>query len=113
MLKAEETSSTLEISEKCLISSASEDKLGTHFHYQQTGVDLISKGKVAIALVVNNSDDPENSMVSFQTLLCDDQRFVKVIVALYFSCRVFLIILNTPTHRYFYLILFAVFYSKL
>ncbi|XP_004293660.1 PREDICTED: uncharacterized protein LOC101308845 [Fragaria vesca subsp. vesca] len=78
VLKAEETSSTLEISEKCLISSASEDKLGTHFHYQQTGVDLISKGKVAIALVVNNSDDPENSMVSFQTLLCDDQRFVKM-----------------------------------
>lgn len=92
-LKAEETSSTLEISEKCLISSASQDKLGTNFHFQEKGVDLISKGKVAIALIVNdsknlqlgsypdleNSDNTEKSMFSFlQTLLCDDQRFVKI-----------------------------------
>ncbi|XP_050367495.1 uncharacterized protein LOC126785875 [Argentina anserina] len=53
-LKAEAMSSTLEISEKYLISSASEDKLGTHFQFQERGVDLISKGKVAIALIVNN-----------------------------------------------------------
>lgn len=103
MLNAEETSSTLEISEKCLISSASQDKLGTNFHFQEKGVDLISKGKVAIALIVNdtenlqlgsypdleNSANTEKSMFSFlQTLLCDDQRFAKVILILYFSCKV-------------------------
>ncbi|XP_062012831.1 uncharacterized protein LOC133729338 isoform X1 [Rosa rugosa] len=78
-LKAEETSSTLEISEKCLISSASEDKLSAHFHLQEKGADLLSKGKVAIALVVNNSYDTENSMSSFvQTLHRDDQRLLKM-----------------------------------
>ncbi|KAM1592711.1 hypothetical protein EV2_037600 [Malus domestica] len=95
-LKARETTSTLEISEKCLVSSASKDKLGTHLHLQEKGLDLISKGKVAIALVVNdngdqqgpqlasnpdleNSDGTETIMSSsLQTLLCDDQRFVKM-----------------------------------
>lgn len=102
-LKARETTNTLEISEKCLMSSASKkDKLGTHLHLQEKGLDLISKGKVAIALVVNdngdqqgpqlasnpdleNSDGTETIMSSsLQTLLCDDQRFVKVILILFF-----------------------------
>lgn len=105
-LKAKEKTSTLEISEECLVSSASKYKLGTHFHLQEKGVDLISKGKAAIALVVNdsgnlqepqlacnpdheNSDSTEKSVSPFlQTLLCDDQRFIKVILILDFSFEV-------------------------
>lgn len=107
-LKARETTSTLEISEKCLVSSASKDKLGTHLHLQEKGLDLISKGKVAIALVVNDNGnqqgpqlasnpDLENSdsteiivSSSLQTLLCDDQRFVKVILFSFIPLRFFL-----------------------
>ncbi|XP_008225377.1 PREDICTED: uncharacterized protein LOC103325031 [Prunus mume] len=95
-LKAKETTSTLEISEECLVSSASKDKLGTHFHLQEKGVDLISKGKVAIALVVNDSGNPQEPQLAcnpdlensdgieksvspfLQTLLCDNQRFIKM-----------------------------------
>ncbi|KAM4101115.1 hypothetical protein ACJW30_05G118900 [Castanea mollissima] len=85
--------STLKISEECLTSCASKEKLGTNSTFREKGLHILSEGKSAIVLVVNESDrqgwgyDPD--LVDFesfetspssliQTLLCDDQRFVKI-----------------------------------
>ncbi|PON41749.1 Translation protein, beta-barrel domain containing protein [Parasponia andersonii] len=85
--------SKLVISEDCLISNASKEKLGAHLPLQEKGLQLISEGKVAVVLVVNdrntlglasdfdlvNSKSTENSLFSLlQTSLFDDQRFVKM-----------------------------------
>lgn len=91
--------STLKISEECLTSCASKEKLGTNSTFREKGLHILSKGKSAIVLVVNESErqgwgyDPD--LVDFesfetspssliQTLLCDDQRFAKVCTHFYF-----------------------------
>ncbi|XP_062163262.1 uncharacterized protein LOC133870204 isoform X3 [Alnus glutinosa] len=85
--------STLKISEECLTSSASKEKLGANLIFREKGVHLMSKGKLAIVLFVEESEkqgggydsdlvDSENyetSPSSLQKLLFDDQSFVKVI----------------------------------
>ena len=92
----------MSISEDCFPSGASREKLGAHFHLHEKGLHLTSEGKVAIVLVVNESDkrgwsgdldlvdfqSTENSQYSFiQKLLVDDQRFIKVVLILYFSIK--------------------------
>ncbi|KAL5577128.1 hypothetical protein UlMin_018827 [Ulmus minor] len=90
-MKTDLIRSKLSVSEDCLTSSATKDKLGGHFPLQEKGLQLISEGKVAVILLVNESDyqeragdlDPEdsesteNSSSLLQTLV-DDKRFVKI-----------------------------------
>ncbi|XWS19778.1 hypothetical protein CRYUN_Cryun31cG0045900 [Craigia yunnanensis] len=83
----------LRISEKCFTPCTSEEKLGANFTLQEKALHLVSKGKVAVVLDMSDNRnwgkeyDPglafsmsmENlETSSLQTLLCDDQRFVKV-----------------------------------
>lgn len=81
---------TLGISDRCVISGANEEELGTHANLQKTGHDLISSGKTAVILVVNDegwysdlgivcdtADHPASS--SLPDLLSDDRRFAKVV----------------------------------
>ncbi|KAF3450525.1 hypothetical protein FNV43_RR06610 [Rhamnella rubrinervis] len=92
-LKTKQINNRLSISEDRFSSGASREKLGAHFHLHEKGLHLRSEGKVAIILVVNESDksgwsgdldlvdsqSSENSRYSFiQTLLVDDQRFIKM-----------------------------------
>ncbi|KAA0057091.1 hypothetical protein IC582_029246 [Cucumis melo] len=80
---------TLGISDRCVISGANEEELGTHANLQKTGHDLISSGKTAVILVVNDegwysdlgivcdtADHPASS--SLPDLLSDDRRFAKI-----------------------------------
>ncbi|KAH7545103.1 hypothetical protein FEM48_Zijuj01G0057700 [Ziziphus jujuba var. spinosa] len=88
-IKTKQTSSTLSISEDCFTSSASREKLAVHFHLHEKGLHLTSEGKVAIVLVVNDSDkqgwggdldlvESQSTANSPYMLLADDQRFIKV-----------------------------------
>ncbi|KAF4357423.1 hypothetical protein G4B88_009742 [Cannabis sativa] len=84
--------STLVISEDCLDSTASKEKLGAHFPLKEKGLQLISEGKVAVVLVLNdinmqgladdldlvNSKIIENSSFSQLQTLLDDERFIKM-----------------------------------
>lgn len=83
--------STLKVSECCITPCASKEKVGAHFNLLEKGRNLVSEGKIAMVLVVNDSErqgsDPfsvdsesnENKTSSLvQTILCDDQRLVKV-----------------------------------
>lgn len=87
---------TLGISDRCVISGANEEELGTHANLQKNGLDLISSGKIAIVLVVNDegwysnlglvcdiADHPASS--SLPDLLSDDRRFAKVVFFPLFS----------------------------
>ncbi|XP_041027992.1 uncharacterized protein LOC121267962 isoform X1 [Juglans microcarpa x Juglans regia] len=95
LVRSSETkkTSTLKISEECLTSSASKEKLGANWAFQERGLHLMSKGKLAIVLVVNESEEQacssdhdlvdslsnETSPCSLlQKSLCDDQRFVEI-----------------------------------
>ncbi|KAG6790171.1 hypothetical protein POTOM_006319 [Populus tomentosa] len=83
--------SSLMISKE-FITCANEEKLGANFKLQEKGLSLISKGKVAIVLVLNDietgkgdnpgvvdSESSENSLLFFlQKSLSDDQTFVKI-----------------------------------
>ncbi|XP_024020535.1 uncharacterized protein LOC21398744 [Morus notabilis] len=83
---------TLVVSEECLTSTARKEKLGAHFPLREKGLQLASKGKVAIVLVINgtkaqgvagdfddvNSESTENLTESLETLLLDDQRFIRM-----------------------------------
>ncbi|KAK4858116.1 hypothetical protein QYF36_011284 [Acer negundo] len=84
--------STLKISKGCLTPCTSEEKLGAHFSLQEKGHHLVSKGKIAMVLVMNDIEkqgsgcDPDSvgfgniehkPSALLQTLFCDDQRFVK------------------------------------
>ncbi|KAL9366927.1 hypothetical protein Peur_038126 [Populus x canadensis] len=85
--------SSLMISKE-FITCANEEKLGANFKLQEKGLSLISEGKVAIVLVLNDiekgkgdnpgvvdSESSENSVLFFlQKSLSDDQTFVKVIL---------------------------------
>ncbi|XVF40221.1 hypothetical protein PTKIN_Ptkin01aG0094200 [Pterospermum kingtungense] len=90
----------LRISEKCFPPCTSEEKLGANFPLQEKALHLVSKGKVAVVLDMSNhrsqekEHDPglafsmsmENSETSFlQTLLCGDERLVKVVPRLELS----------------------------
>ncbi|XP_059439372.1 uncharacterized protein LOC132171970 [Corylus avellana] len=85
--------STLKISEECLTSSARKEKRGANSTFREKGVHLMSKGKLAIVLFVEESEkqgggydsdlvDSENYETSPSSLLqklpFDDQRFVKI-----------------------------------
>ncbi|XP_044461479.1 uncharacterized protein LOC123192863 isoform X2 [Mangifera indica] len=83
--------STLKVSECCITPCASKEKVGAHFNLLEKGRNLVSEGKIAMVLVVNDSErqgsDPfsvdsesnENKTSSLvQTILCDDQRLVKM-----------------------------------
>lgn len=94
-IKTKQTSSTLSISEDCFTSSASREKLAVHFHLHEKGLHLTSEGKVAIVLVVNDSDkqgwggdldlvESQSTANSPYMLLADDQRFIKVKIIFYF-----------------------------
>lgn len=91
---------TLKISEECLTSSVSKEKLGVNSTFREKGVHLLSKGKLAIVLLVEETEkqgggydsdlvDPESYETSpsslLQKLLFDDQRFVKVELSFSFS----------------------------
>lgn len=83
--------SSLMISKE-FITCANEEKLGANFKLQEKGLSLISTGKVAIVLVLNDiekgkgdnpgvvdSESSENSLLFFlQKSLSDDQTFVKI-----------------------------------
>ncbi|KAL5772054.1 hypothetical protein ACOSP7_011662 [Xanthoceras sorbifolium] len=84
--------STLKISKGCLTPCASEEKAGAHLSLQEKGRLLVSEGKIAMVLVMNDSEKQgrgcdldsvgsgniENKPSALlQTLFCDDQRFVK------------------------------------
>lgn len=84
----------LRTSEKFFPPSTSEEKLGVNSTLQEKALNLVSKGKVAVVLDMSNhrkqgkeydpglafSTSMENSETSsLQTLLCDDERFVKVV----------------------------------
>ncbi|XVF25537.1 hypothetical protein REPUB_Repub13aG0220700 [Reevesia pubescens] len=90
----------LRISEKCFIPCTSEEKLGANFTLQEKALHLVSKGKVAVVIDMSDhrnrgkENDPglafsmsiENSETSsLQALLCDDERFLKVVPRLEFS----------------------------
>lgn len=83
---------TLKISEEHITIDGIEEKLATTSNLQRKGLHLISKGKVATVLVVNDRKNEErasnpafidsqcaedSSYTLLQTLLHDDQRFVK------------------------------------
>ncbi|KAJ0018906.1 hypothetical protein Pint_10081 [Pistacia integerrima] len=85
--------STLKISEGCIIPGASKEKVGAHFNLLEKGHNLVSEGKIAMVLVVNDSErqgrgsDPDSvdsgstenkTLALIQTLLFDDQRLVKM-----------------------------------
>ena len=83
---------TLKVSKKCLTTPGSEEKLDSNFELQEKGLHLMSKGKMAIVLFVNDSEKhgrcsvPElvdsesagNSTSFLQTLLSDDRISLKV-----------------------------------
>ena len=87
--KRREQLSKLVISEDCLISTASKEKLVAHFPLQEKGLQLISDGKVAVVLAVNDRNtqglagdfDLVNSK-SIETLPLNDERFIKVLLIL-------------------------------
>lgn len=82
---------TLKVSKKCLTTPGSEEKLDSNFELQEKGLHLMSKGKMAIVLFVNDSEKqgrcsvPElvdsesagNSTSFLQTLLSDDRISLK------------------------------------
>lgn len=88
---------TLVVSEECLTSTARKEKQDAHFPLREKGLQLASKGKVAIVLVINgtkaqgaagdfdvvNSESTENLTESLETLLLDDQRFIRVIYSFF------------------------------
>lgn len=83
---------TLKVSKKCLTTPGSEKKLDSNFELQEKGLHLMSKGKMAIVLYVNDSEKhgrcsvPElvgsesagNSTSFLQTLLSGDRISLKV-----------------------------------
>jgi hypothetical protein len=92
--------STLKISEECLTSSASKEKRGANSTFREKGDHLMSKGKLAIVLFVEESEkqgggydsdlvDSESYETSPSSLLqklpFDDQRFVKVVLIFSFA----------------------------
>lgn len=95
-MKTNHIDGTLSVSEDCFPSGACREKLGPHFHLHDRGRHLTSEGKVANVLVINDSDkrgwsgdfdlvdsqSTENSQYPFfQTLLANDQRFIKVVLS--------------------------------
>lgn len=81
----------MKISKQCL--TASEEKARAHFSLQEKGCHLVSNGKLAMVLVMDDSEkhgmgcdldsvgsgNIENKPSDLlQTLFCDNQRFVKV-----------------------------------
>ncbi|GAV79576.1 RimM domain-containing protein/PRC domain-containing protein [Cephalotus follicularis] len=84
--------STLNISQECLTPCTDAKKLAANLYLQEKGLNLISEGKVATVLVVNGSEnqgkgcDPDlvgsestmYSLLPLQTILCDDQSFIKI-----------------------------------
>ena len=86
----EKIQNTLKVSDKCVPSGANEEELGKHTSLQKKGLNLISSGKTAVVLVVNdegwysdldivcdNAEHPTSS--SLPDLLGDDRRFAKVV----------------------------------
>lgn len=83
---------TLKVSKKCLTTSGSEEKQDPNFEWREKGIHLMSKGKMAIFLFVNDSGKDErrsdlglvdsesagNSISLLQTLLSDDRLSLKV-----------------------------------
>ncbi|XP_023520284.1 uncharacterized protein LOC111783596 [Cucurbita pepo subsp. pepo] len=85
----EKIQNTLKVSDKCVPSGANEEELGKHTSLQKKGLNLISSGKTAVVLVVNdegwysdldivcdNAEHPTSS--SLPDLLGDDRRFAKI-----------------------------------
>lgn len=74
----------LEISKDCLASFPNMEKLGASFSFHESGSRLISDGKVAIVLVVNEIEnidpsDPDFWSETVSHMLChDDQKLVRV-----------------------------------
>lgn len=106
---------TLKISEECLTPSVSKEKLGANSTFREKGVHLVSKGKLAIVLLVEESEkqgggydsdlvDSESYETSpsslLQKLLFDDQRFVKVVLIFI----IFYSILQTRKIYYLYVL---------
>ncbi|XP_022140199.1 uncharacterized protein LOC111010926 [Momordica charantia] len=87
--KLEKIQNTLRISDECVTSGANEEEPGKYTSLQKNGHNLISSGKTAVVLVVNddgwysdldivseNAEHPTSSSLS--DLLCDDRRFAKI-----------------------------------
>lgn len=82
-LRVRESVCTLNVSREALGFDASKEKVGDNFSFFQQGKSLFSEGKVSICLVLNDHEteqlEGENGAVSYlQTLLDDEQRFLKV-----------------------------------
>lgn len=88
--KLEKVQNSLRISDRCVLSGANEEELDTRANLQEKGLNLISSGKTAVVLVVNDegwysdldivcdiAEHPKSSSLS--DLLCDDRRFAKVV----------------------------------
>lgn len=87
--KLEKVQNSLRISDRCVLSGANEEELDTRANLQEKGLNLISSGKTAVVLVVNDegwysdldivcdiAEHPKSSSLS--DLLCDDRRFAKI-----------------------------------
>lgn len=87
--------STLKISEECYISSASNEKLDANWTFQERGLHLMSEGKLAVVLVVSESEkqgwgsgldlvESESDGILphslLQKFLCEDQGVEEVIL---------------------------------
>lgn len=77
----------MQVSEESF-STGSKDKLVRDINMQEKGFKLISKGKVAIVLLLNEEENPDiveneatdtSTLCVLQKLLCDHQKFVKVV----------------------------------
>jgi hypothetical protein len=85
--------STIKISEKSFLTGSKDKLVRNIIKMQEKGLELISKGKMAIVLLLNEKEseeciyDPdveneatENStLLMLQNLLCDHDKFVKVV----------------------------------
>lgn len=98
-LRARESECTVNVSRECLGFDASEEKVGDNFSFLQQGQSLYSEGKVSICLVLNDHGteqlEGESGAVSYlQTLLDDEQRFLKVIIRNheFWSCHFFMLL---------------------
>jgi hypothetical protein len=90
----EKSISTIKISEKSFLTGSKDKLVRNIIKMQEKGLELISKGKMAIVLLLNEKEnegyiyDPdvveneatENStLLMLQNLLCDHDKFVKVV----------------------------------
>lgn len=99
--KGLELISKLHISEKSYLNESKDKLVRSFMNMEEKGLELISKGKMAIVLLLNEKEkeecvyDPDvveneatetSTLPVFQNLLCDHEKFFKVVIFCFYFC---------------------------